>query len=132
LDPEAEDLGLERRQGSIQSAFNRMLLRPYFSRMWVIQEITLEKQLEMRCGHESLLYDDLLDAQELMSSHSGGDNDRIPFPTPSFFYMSHVRRGLQWGLTTSLMVLIHDYRGIQATDARDKVYAISGLSSESG
>jgi hypothetical protein len=44
---------------SHQKAFTSLFARPYFSRLWVMQEIVLAKDLEIICGRDSLLWPNL-------------------------------------------------------------------------
>lgn len=96
---------------------------PYFTRLWVIQEIFLSSNRRILCGDIWLELDDLISALQ------GSDNSRLP---PVGFlnsmlhgnqlYTSLIERG-----QGSLEYCIDRFSAYNCEDPRDKVYGLLGL-----
>ena len=96
---------------------------PYFTRLWVIQEIFLSSNRRILCGDIWLELDDLISALQ------GSDNSRLP---PVGFlnsmlhgnqlYTSSIERG-----QGSLLYCIDRFSAYNCEDPRDKVYGLLSL-----
>ncbi|KAI3322471.1 HET-domain-containing protein [Xylariaceae sp. AK1471] len=98
-------------------AANRLLERPYFSRVWVLQEIALARKARLICGERQILWTRLSKCEiapagilKLAFTPVIKLNDAEIFTTPE-----------------RLLDLLDLSRECDAKDARDKVYAILGL-----
>ncbi|KAF2111071.1 hypothetical protein BDV96DRAFT_650180 [Lophiotrema nucula] len=124
---------------------NNILGRPWFKRLWTVQEAVLAPSLTFVLGSQDLsnMCDEL---HEDESSSDGGSKVHFLHGTVRDFLFGS-RSGSKLGSTRSavhdwlsvtaflrqrreelrLLELLERFRGYQATDDRDKVYAIIGL-----
>ena len=107
-----------------REAFDAFLSRPWFHRVWVLQEITFAKALIALCGDRTLEWDVVKSLRNI--SGFGGWSFDIPYAlsyrTPSFDY--------KWQFTSygkRLLDMLVMSRHCKATDPRDKLYAILPL-----
>jgi hypothetical protein len=104
---------------------------PYFSRIWIIQEVAVSRSVEVFCS-DSLYctWDDLVDATAVAMSL------RLDIYHNTFAarLLNHINiaRGLfQLGISRPLISVVEQYRTFNATDDRDRIYALLGLCSKS-
>jgi hypothetical protein len=110
--------------------------RPWFYRVWIIQEIAGAKDAIVVCGRDWLSWTEFCDACDEIYDMVAKTSTKNPFIDTGFNGTSPIRglgrrRALgapeaDWSLM-KLLVLFHCYR---ATDAHDKVYALLGLAKE--
>ncbi|KAK3386470.1 heterokaryon incompatibility protein-domain-containing protein [Podospora didyma] len=145
-------------------ALSRLLSRPWFSRVWVYQEVMVSKQLLMLCGAEKIgwgrlyraclsvrdrnldigfrdhepLYTSVLIMQEARESRSvitpkfertGADAPTLWHDKSKGGRQSELQRKYQDAALPKLHVTLLSLRWAKATDPRDKVYALLGISS---
>ncbi|KAK4999374.1 hypothetical protein LTR66_001571 [Elasticomyces elasticus] len=109
-------------------ALRSLLHREYFSRVWIIQEIALGRQLIMHCGSHSIDYDIfvlLWDYCSFLINHKSSGKWRYLFPRVHSLQMC--RLGVNRGEPISLPYLLAFSKAAHSTDPRDKVYAMIGL-----
>ncbi|KAG4259336.1 hypothetical protein FPRO03_13012 [Fusarium proliferatum] len=106
-----------------QSAVSNLLKRPWFFRVWVLQEITFAQKATVICGDNQLNWESF--KTFVHWNVNAGWVQRLPFsvtyavsPTP---YVLHVTYGER------LLRILEDTRTCGATDPRDKLYAILPL-----
>lgn len=108
--------------------------RPYWSRIWVLQEIHLAKSYKVHCGKESIGDSDFHDSIAIFSveemktentteyfhiiTESAASAHRLAKDLPSQFHTLH-----RWILATS-------YGGFVSTNPHDMIYALLGVSSD--
>ena len=120
-------------------ALDKFLSRPWFQRAWVIQEVVLSRNVQALCGRKCVSWDEIgnfgntmiaNDMTQYLESYSAATGhisesgcDRI-----------HMINGLK--VTTSrmnqklsLLPLLVQARGAQATNLRDKVFAVMAMAS---
>ena len=112
-------------------AFLHLLERPWFRRVWVIQEVAVASKAVIHCGSSFLFWDTLVEVcQNTFKSAA-------PMKLPSLglgavLLLGHIRlntiEGTKLGLLQTLLVT----RSFRASDPRDKIYAICGLAEDSG
>ena len=105
--------------------FRQLLGRPYFKRAWILQEVANARAARITCGTRSvstrffsvvaLLLEVNLDA------HCQAVVDIMPGMT---------RQSSWWAQQRDLRTLLSKFRDCEATDERDKVYALLGMSSD--
>lgn len=127
-------------------AFQHLLKRDYFSRVWIIQEMTLPQVCVVTCGPHHFIMDDFFNAysstcRELMSSHQLSEFLDSASIT-SIFHLKGIRHTWQDGIRDysqlekgaymclRMLDLLSFSRGFYATDFRDKIYAVRGLASD--
>ncbi|KAF5615656.1 heterokaryon incompatibility protein het-6 [Fusarium sp. NRRL 25303] len=106
-----------------QNAVSNLFKRPWFFRVWVLQEITFARKATVICGDYQLSWESF--KTFFHWNVNAGWVQRLPFsvtyavsPTP---YVLHVTYGER------LLRILEDTRTCGATDPRDKLYAILPL-----
>jgi Heterokaryon incompatibility protein (HET) len=127
--------GLEPSQGldSIPSVhtYNRPGLlaifeQPYFTRIWVIQEVAVSSSAEAFCGHHSISWDGLAAAGERCNTAGTEPFDEMQ-SLALFENISGSRTRIQAGIKQDLPRLLIEHRGAATTCTKDKVYALLGM-----
>lgn len=125
---------------TIEKLFNR----PYWTRLWVVQEVASAQVVEIRCGSRSMGWDTLNCIAD-NEKNIGSDQVSVDwfkkyseiFRDGAFGKIAghrqvtrHFSRSLggEEG-STSFLNLMERFRGFECTDPRDKVYALLGLAS---
>ncbi|KAK7993586.1 hypothetical protein PG989_006967 [Apiospora arundinis] len=111
----------------------KLLELPWFSRLWVYQEVALAKQVRVLWGEEAIPWDRL--AQSIMHLNCKGvflehTRERSPAGVKAVVEMEKVRRGSKDRLSRDLISLLLATSEAQCTDPRDKIYAILNLVTE--
>ncbi|KAJ4366102.1 hypothetical protein N0V83_007737 [Neocucurbitaria cava] len=114
--------------GATWQAIAKLLRRPWFSRLWIWQEIRLAKpNAVITCGTDTMPWMHLRKALDCMVYK------RVPFDTIGVEGLGAlVRNGFDLATTygyITLKRLLTLMRHAQCTDSRDRVYGILGLSS---
>jgi hypothetical protein len=104
----------------IQAAENGLLNRPWFSRVWVFQELVLSRDPWVQCGRIRVRWTDFCDLLLFNNSKRAG--------LTVLKEMHFARTGR---IETDLFRLLLSRRGLGATDARDMVFAHLGVASDS-
>ncbi|KAL2063698.1 hypothetical protein VTL71DRAFT_5503 [Oculimacula yallundae] len=135
-----------------QVLYTQILTRPWFSRVWVYQELVLSRVPLVRCGRSQARWD------AFSTILAKGPDERVrPLPTePSFNFSQYhpkehqlspyksgvlkafqslsdmitVRNKRQQGTSLSLMAVLSTRRGFAASDLRDLVYGHLAIASE--
>jgi ankyrin repeat protein len=104
---------------------NDLLTRPWFDRAWIIREVASARVAEVVCGTKSVsarmfaLLPLVVECPPLQ--HCQAILDVMPGPT---------RRHSWWAQGHDLYTLLVRFRGCQASQPRDKIYALLGISSD--
>ncbi|KAF8857506.1 hypothetical protein BDZ45DRAFT_744319 [Acephala macrosclerotiorum] len=111
------------------SSIRRLLSRPWFRRLWVLQELFKSKSAIVLCGRCSILWDDLSCACRIVNSvlfalPTGKLRNILGDVQPGkvLMYESHrlnIRRGLQG--------MLYDLEPIECTDPRDRLFGLLGI-----
>lgn len=115
-----------------RAAVQLFIGRPYFFRMWIVQEVVVAKEAIIRCGSLHLDYDKLQTAIQRMTG-----SGFFPFSaaTSNLTYVGHWRaayhemsvRDIDQNLDLRLFI---DSRDRLATDPRDKIYSLRGIANK--
>ncbi|KAF1830322.1 HET-domain-containing protein [Decorospora gaudefroyi] len=115
-----QDPGIEPRKG-----LELLLKRPWFSRVWILQEIANAKRASIWCGTKSVRERTFALAPSLMGvnleRHCQAVLDIMP---------GHLREETWWSESRDLYNLLLKFRESEASDSRDKIYALLGISSD--
>ena len=119
-------------------ALQKLCERDYWTRLWVIQEILLAKELILLCGNRTLSWDAFKYASAGPASVKGFaglkrsdsvfgpvHNAKMAMSKSQFRELSH-QRALQ--RPRYLRQLIEAYGNAQCTDIKDRIYGLLGLS----
>ncbi|KAK4990189.1 hypothetical protein LTR50_002663 [Elasticomyces elasticus] len=109
-------------------ALRSLLHRDYFSRVWIIQEIALGRQLIMHCGRHSIDYDIFILLWDYCSFWINRESSgKWTYLFARVHSLQMCRLNVNSGEPISLPYLFVFSKASQATDPRDKVYAMIGL-----
>ena len=141
--PDIEDfsrLSLPEPGSNAWSHLKEFLDRPWFRRVWVMQEVVLQRNVEILCGRACLRWDDLEtfaycmvkydmeqflgydESVEVESSESGCVRIRM-IRDMKFYHDS-------FDQNSSLFAVLREGRGAGATDPKDKVFGVMGMSDQ--
>ena len=107
-----------------------LLDRPWFQRMWILQELVLAKTALMLCGSELLDWDKFSCGLAVLIHLETLQDSRLEWSAALKRVVkmdSHRRMKLN---QRSINGLIHDYRNNLASDPRDKLYSLFGLAKD--
>ena len=110
---------------SIWKAVERFLDRPWFHRVWTFQEVVLSDACTVYCGPCRMSWSDLSDACQAI--HHGGFDRYIGSKHCRVTLVQNQREILYAGERSSLRYMLVLNRDRDATDPRDKVYALRGM-----
>ncbi|KAH0547670.1 hypothetical protein FGG08_000159 [Glutinoglossum americanum] len=107
--------------------------RPYWKRMWVVQELALAMDCRVLCGNDRRPLSEYMIVVGILVS----DAYRLPYQNPvlnkaenlAFKGMSELLLYWRRGENLSLLELLLITHEFDATDSRDRLYALLGLSS---
>lgn len=133
---------------SLRHAFTNLLARPYWTRVWVIQELALSKFTTFHCGQRSFSWTQLLDILSTTSSfnpkwrrnqlHPGFgwiDEDKTPTYThPALINAQNLARFQQDASANrpiSLLNALIRTMNSESTNPLDKVFALTSLTCDS-
>jgi hypothetical protein len=108
-----------------------LLRKPWFTRVWVIQEVAVAKKLTIICGARTMdgtEFAKSLHRRILARVRSDGLRTRLTLLRPLLAYMATESANKP---TEELLTLLHRFRSWEATNPRDKVYALLGLGADS-
>lgn len=124
----------------ILKALNCLYRRPWWTRVWVVQEVSLANQSQARvtCGRKTLRWVDFLIAAYAIEECWVEVNtilwEKFPDePLDSFsngIRLAQCRRVRDDQPPFTLLELLHQHRDCVATDARDCVYGLLGMSGD--
>lgn len=108
-------------------ALRELIKRPWFTRVWIIQELTLASQVEVHCGPSVFMWEELCCVIQFSIQvgfiEAASDSGSSSIPS-----LNVTRRRTQAGEKRSLLSLLLQFPSFQATNPRDKLYALLGLS----
>jgi hypothetical protein len=123
-------------------ALHELFARRWFTRVWVIQEVAAAKEAIVLCGSHQLPWEALRDACRQLAHLTAGWR-KTAWEDTGFQWAHHVASSLHIeaaassdvpaGLEShkrSLLFLLCQFHVSEATDPRDKVYALLGLAKE--
>jgi len=132
-----EEFGLPPRNGPIWEVFRVFLKRPWFRRIWIIQEAVVSNRGEVICGEWSLPWKLFTDIFQIAIVNNMGilggteDDDERAAAGRLLWFMTVLRpRDSLFKPQWKLIHLLHRCRVASATDARDYIFGLLGLSSE--
>jgi hypothetical protein len=111
------------------NGLNEMFSRPYWTRLWILQELILAKQIIFMCGEDGLEWETLehlpfasMDVKGTLSMH---------LPAQVHLHRSewsrHGNRGRGMDKLFHLNTLIESFKRQQCSDARNKVFGLLAL-----
>ncbi|KAF2202605.1 HET-domain-containing protein [Delitschia confertaspora ATCC 74209] len=120
--------------------FGRIINRPWFSRLWILQELLLAREITVYCGGASLEWANLLELQRIilqwgLANLLQGTDYTIEevfraLNVISNFHWCTKKMGLSYDRAVPISGLIHVTRRKQVTNPLDSIYGILGLVSD--
>lgn len=108
------------------NAFKRVTARPWFTRIWVIQEVGLAPEATVMCGELEINWDLLVRASRILGFWYLGD--RLGFLGVG--HIGNIRRIYEdRSYDTTFIYILDQAREHNSSDPRDKVFALLGHSS---
>lgn len=124
------------------NAWSRLLTRPWFSRLWIIQEYALPSDVVMLCGKRPFSYNNIPRTVTLMHKFGVAEYDRpivdldlkirATKSSQRILALSVLRRAIADGDRLELLWLLRFVRGVNVTDQKDIVYGLLGLATDAG
>jgi hypothetical protein len=109
------------------TALSWFFSRSWFSRLWIIQEVNVNKEVQMLCGSTQVSWDVAVLAASYIKQHSR-IHRRWGFPASHFNNAYYMRRRF-WLQKVALPSLLNWGRSFNASDPMDRVYALMGMPS---
>ena len=110
-----------------RTALRELLRRPWFQRLWILQEVVVGKKLEMVCGSLKFGWDSLIEATLVLEAY----DELAELQTPgrnAFLQFSRTRASYTSGQNLEyLPLLLGPARLLRCSEPRDRIYAISGI-----
>lgn len=113
-----------------RQAFLHLVARPWFTRVWIIQEVVVSKNPTVVCGPSEADFNHLAQAAIVFSFFGLYNGIATRDALGSFYSLFDSTRKHPNRYTGSLFNLLIRHREWQATDPKDKVYALVGLSND--
>ncbi|KAK4565672.1 hypothetical protein LTR86_003520 [Recurvomyces mirabilis] len=112
--------------GPTQQAVHNILDRPYWERVWIIQEISMARTVTFWCGEESVDFDSFMKA--LGDPNDLSDRRLIPQDKEGTIDgIRKFRESVASARRMTLLGTLLESHHSQATDKRDKIYALRSL-----
>ena len=123
-------------------ALDSLLSRPWWTRVWTVQEFVLSSKVTLACGSRSLTRSNFGDAMQMVwhcaFPESGSEPSSIS--RVAFYHAWNRRRLLEWftygqvdnDYRPSLVAILSVFSDHQATNDRDRIYSFLGLSANPG
>lgn len=100
------------------AALKAFLRRPFWSRVWIIQETSVPLNLSIQCGPRHISWDTI----------SRASSQLVFQPmTDSIYHVMAFREAFQSSAPVTLLKALFDTQNFLATDLRDKIYALINL-----
>lgn len=119
----------------VQMSLAAFLQRPWFHRIWIVQETMFGKNADSKilCGRDEVYWDEFQSV--LMGYLYHSQLPRGDGLTEGIAHVSRLLNGLYFMSShmreeTTLVKTLARYRLFEATDPRDKIYALLGISSD--
>lgn len=108
------------------AALEELLARPWFRRVWILQEVASARSAVVHCGAKYVKARTFAQMPALMGlervdTHAQAVLDIMPGP---------LRHRSWWTSNRDLATLLKKFRSSQAGDPRDRIYALLGISSD--
>jgi len=107
-------------------AFLSILQRPWFRRVWVVQEVAMSRNSLLLCGAKTFDWSDLFSTIRFILATkltTGVDISFLDYPN----FIDRAHRDVVAGSETRLLTVLFRHRRFLATDLKDKVFGLSGI-----
>ena len=111
-------------------ALRKLLERSWFRRIWIVQELIRARSATIKCGIHSMEWETFLDIAERLrytGYYAMTLGTRIQDALHVLGNMRQYRQRRKLMVMSDLEALLYDYRGCQASNPRDKLFALVGI-----
>ncbi|KAH7371295.1 heterokaryon incompatibility protein-domain-containing protein [Pyrenochaeta sp. MPI-SDFR-AT-0127] len=112
-------------------AFYRLLQRPWFGRVWTIQEHVVARSVVFLCGRHQISETELMNSSAFLAS-SGADVLIASWGGNPLIMLYGFKSEQTANAKAPLLNLLAHFRHRDAGDAKDKIYAVLDLAADSG
>ncbi|KAK0303159.1 hypothetical protein LTR01_008305 [Friedmanniomyces endolithicus] len=112
------------------TALSVLLGRPWFARMWVLQEVGVSGRVVVQCGDAQVDFDELMWAVSIAILATAGRKRQVAIGrgnVKKLMFLSSLRQSEPSDASLGLLRLIEAAQSFGATDPRDKFFALYGL-----
>ncbi|KAF7516735.1 hypothetical protein G7054_g14035 [Neopestalotiopsis clavispora] len=114
------------------TAIDALFSRPYFERMWIVQEVLLSQRLLLLCGPSFCSWHDIIWFQNQEQMWKKEDLHIISrWPSTLISTKGYLNRHHSTESVQKLQYLLLHVRDRQCLDKRDKIYALLGIINQS-
>jgi hypothetical protein len=106
----------------VVEALDNLLLRPWFRRVWVLQEVYASKSRRFMCGSNHAHWNEL---QDCLMGYSGTRVTKQFLPI--IFHLRHMEYQQSPNIWYDLWKRLIDTRAVSATDGRDRIFALKAF-----
>ncbi|KAH6684557.1 heterokaryon incompatibility protein-domain-containing protein [Halenospora varia] len=107
-------------------AFRNIFQRPYFRRMWILQEVVLGSKCRVYCGSYAMGWNDMARAALCFKTDITNNFEALEVVQ----IIRGLKQRISCGEDRSLLYLLSQTYDLQCTNPRDKVYGLLGLASD--
>jgi len=111
---------------SVQRAFHQLLLKPYWTRVWIIQELAAASTIVVFCGHHKFLWE-TLEKFSYLTVTAGMEGIESKELRARFQNLLQFRNNRLNTKPVRLLEAIYRSRYALSTDPKDKIYGLLGL-----
>ena len=118
----------------------KFLSRPWFHRVWILQEVVLQRTVEFVCGSKCFDWNDLAlfayymvkyDMEQFLGLEEPGDHETTESSCTRIRMISDMKDYHQgFEQKSSLFAVLVEGRGAKAANLRDKVFGVMGMSDQ--
>ena len=111
-------------------ALDNLLTRGWFLRIWVIQELVCARKATIMCGNQSMEWERFLDFARTIreeGSYISSLSVALMVTLDNLNQIGYQKEQRCLGKQSSLLDLLFTFRECQASDLRDKIFALVGL-----
>ncbi|KAF1974881.1 HET-domain-containing protein [Bimuria novae-zelandiae CBS 107.79] len=115
----------DNRRDDYRTGLRQLLGRQWFTQVWILQEVANARKATVYCGTRSVSAEIFACAPSVIREQPEPHCQAVLEIMPGPF-----RSGSWWGQKRDLCTLLRRFQASKATDERDKIYALLGMSSD--
>lgn len=105
-------------------AWRKFCSRPWFTRTWVLQELSSAQKVEVRCGSISVPWEALEDYYDNLGSRATRNAFHAPAGHQAMLFIKWIRRHNSDDTALRLLEILRRTRWCLSSDSRDKIYGV--------
>lgn len=109
----------------VGDAFQELFQKPWFLRVWVIQEVASARAASIMCGSNTISTRTFTQIPPLLGMETSAHTQAVLDVMPGY-----LRKSTWWSHKQDLATLLQKFQHSKAGDPRDKIYALLGISSD--